>query len=308
MRTITKILIIFFVIFTICGGLFIIKSFNNDYNNLSNKDVNKLEDLGYSDKEIEIMNEKLNEGNVDMINEKDDSFIEFMKSDYFVSNNLERYKAYYEKNPNYSYKDVVMRVNIGLDYDFYDNITTVSNPDDVLVICNKYYALPGGFVPKDLVNVNGSNVKMTKVAAEKFELMAKASENDGVKIYPGSGYRSEDTQRSIYNRYVKTDGVKKADTYSARPGHSEHETGLAIDITTGNGRIDDSFIDTPQDKWLRENAYKYGFILRYPSDKVDITGYKYESWHYRYVGEDVAKIIYDNNLTYEEYYVMYLSK
>ena len=108
----------------------------------------------------------------------------------------------------------------------------------------------------------------------------------------------------MYDRYVKRDGKKKADIYSARPGYSEHQTGLCTDINT----VDSSFANTKEAKWLADNSYKYGFILRFPKGKEDITGYKYEPWHYRYVGEETAKIIYDEDLTLEEYYAYYIEK
>ena len=99
-------------------------------------------------------------------------------------------------------------------------------------------------------------------------------------------------------------GVAKADTYSARPGHSEHQTGLAMDLNI----INDTFHNTKEAKWLASNCYKYGFILRYPKGKTNETGYKYESWHFRYVGKDVAKVMDDGDLSLEEYYAIYIDK
>ena len=120
----------------------------------------------------------------------------------------------------------------------------------------------------------------------------------GLNIPLVSGYRSYETQENLYNKYVKKDGEKKANTYSAKPGESEHQTGLAFDI----GSVDRSFANTIEAKWLAENAYLYGFIIRYPKDKEEITGYNYEPWHLRYVGQELAKYLKKNNLTLEEYY------
>ena len=120
----------------------------------------------------------------------------------------------------------------------------------------------------------------------------------GLNIPLVSGYRSYETQEKLYNKYVKKDGEKKANTYSAKPGESEHQTGLAFDI----GSVDRSFANTIEAKWLAENAYLYGFIIRYPKDKEEITGYNYEPWHLRYVGQELAKYLKKNNLTLEEYY------
>ncbi|SHM85198.1 D-alanyl-D-alanine carboxypeptidase [Ruminococcus flavefaciens] len=112
-----------------------------------------------------------------------------------------------------------------------------------------------------------------------------------------SGFRSYATQNTIYNNYVASDGVEVADTYSARPGHSEHQTGLAIDVNS----ISNDFIGTPECEWLAKNAHKYGFIIRYPKGKESITGYRYEPWHIRFVGIDTATAIYNSGLCLEEY-------
>ena len=122
----------------------------------------------------------------------------------------------------------------------------------------------------------------------------------GMNIWIQSGYRSYSLQESLYNKYVNRDGKLAADTYSARPGYSEHQTGLAFDLNS----ISDEFQDTSEGKWVNENAWRYGFILRYPKSKESITGYKYESWHLRYVGEDLAAKLYNNGdwITLEEHF------
>ena len=112
-----------------------------------------------------------------------------------------------------------------------------------------------------------------------------------------SGYRSYNTQKELYNKYVKKDGEEVANTYSAKPGHSEHQTGLAFDI----GSVDRSFANTSEAKWIEENAHLYGFIVRYPNGKTDITGYIYEPWHVRYLGKETAKKVWESGLTLEEY-------
>ena len=130
--------------------------------------------------------------------------------------------------------------------------------------------------------------------------MKKDAQKEGLNLYISSGFRSYERQRSIYNNYVNTDGVKKADTYSAKAGHSEHQSGLAFDLNT----IDESFANTKEGKWVSDNCYKYGLILRYPKGKENITGYMYESWHLRYVGKELAEKLYNNGkwITLEEYY------
>jgi len=170
--------------------------------------------------------------------------------------------------------------------------------DDVIVV-NKTYGLPSNFAPNNLKTINGY-IKVVDYVKKAFNELKSDATSIGLNIYASSGYRSYINQDHIYNNYVKMDGKKEADTYSARAGHSEHQTGLAIDLNT----IDSSFENTSESKWLKENCYKYGFIIRYPKGKSDITGYIYEPWHIRYVGKDLAKKLYNKGkwLTIEEYF------
>ncbi|MDU4936313.1 MAG: M15 family metallopeptidase [Peptostreptococcaceae bacterium] len=165
---------------------------------------------------------------------------------------------------------------------------------DGIVVVNKKYGLPQDYrAPEEL----------EKDAIDAAKRMMKSAEEDGVVIKIRSGYRSYSIQSTLYNNYVRRDGKEAADKYSAVPGYSEHQTGLAFDFTTSDTitSIGDWFTDTIQAKWLYENAYKYGFIIRYPEGKEDITGYQYESWHYRYIGEEHSIHFAMNNLTLEEY-------
>ncbi len=166
-----------------------------------------------------------------------------------------------------------------------DGITYING----YLIVNKTYSLPSNF---------GSS--LTKETMENFTKMQNAATLEGLNIYISSGFRSYDTQKKLYNNYVKRDGVEAADTYSARAGHSEHQSGLAFDVNI----INDTFANTPEAKWLSSNCYKYGFILRYPKGKTNETGYKYESWHFRYVGEELATKLYNNGnwITMENYF------
>ena len=160
---------------------------------------------------------------------------------------------------------------------------------DGILIVNKTYSLPEDY---------GSG--LTDSTNNAFNQMKKDAQKEGLNLYISSGFRSYERQRSIYNNYVNTDGVKKADTYSAKAGHSEHQSGLAFDLNT----IDESFANTKEGKWVSDNCYKYGLILRYPKGKENITGYMYESWHLRYVGKELAEKLYNNGkwITLEEYY------
>ena len=157
------------------------------------------------------------------------------------------------------------------------------------LVVNKTYTLPSSYG-------NG----LTNATIEAFNKMQAAAKVAGLNIYISSGFRSYSYQKTLYNNYVNRDGVTVADTYSARAGHSEHQSGLAFDVNT----INDSFANTEEGKWLNDNCYKYGFILRYPNGKSDETGYQYEPWHFRYVGVELAEKLYNNGnwITVEDYF------
>lgn len=179
--------------------------------------------------------------------------------------------------------DVAVTVMAAPENDVIDGVTYI----DGILIANKTYALPASYNPGEL----------TDECSSAFQELVNGAAADNINIYLSSGFRSYDYQAQIYNNYVAMDGQENADTYSARPGHSEHQTGLAIDCNI----IDDSFIGTPEAIWLANHCHEYGFIIRYPQSKESITGYKYEPWHIRYLGVDKAKAVHDSGLCLEEY-------
>ena len=150
------------------------------------------------------------------------------------------------------------------------------------------------------VNADRSSTCLDKTLMNAWKIMLKDATAKGLNIYIASGYRSYNYQVNVYNRYVKSDGAAVADTYSSRPGNSEHQTGLCFDLNT----IEDSFQYTNEGKWVNDNCYKYGFCIRFPKGKDSATGYQYESWHLRYVGVDLATKLYNNGdwLSLEEYF------
>lgn len=162
-----------------------------------------------------------------------------------------------------------------------------------ILMASKQYPLPADYAPGE-----------SKEARAAFEEMAAAARVDGFELVAFSGYRSFERQQELYKRYVKNDGQEAADRYSARPGHSEHQTGLAFDIGEQNFEehfARESFGETEAGKWVASNAHEYGFIMRYPNGKEKITGYMYEPWHFRYVGKELAKKLTESGLTVEEY-------
>ena len=231
-----------------------------------------------------------------------------VKEKYYLNKNVARYLDY-GNNHKDDVKRIVSIVNSNADLDFYSEVKNSKLSDGNLILVNKFFHLDDTYVPEDLVTLstkynNGANNQMRKEAADAFMKMVDGALLDNIILKNASAYRSYDYQVNLYDNYVARDGKKNADIYSARPGYSEHQTGLCSDINT----VDSSFDGTNEANWLLKNAYKYGFILRFPKGKEDITGYKYEPWHYRYVGKKAAKVIYENDLTLEEYYAYYVEK
>jgi len=186
-----------------------------------------------------------------------------------------------------------------------------TTPDSYTVLVNKQYNLPHGYEPTDLVIPNvlfpfkeyNQKKNMREVPAHALEELFNQAENEGVLLYAVSGYRSYERQNGIYNSNVNNHGQEYTDKYSAKPGHSEHQTGLAMDVSCPDVNFDlvESFGDTKEGLWLKNNAHKFGFILRYPKGSKDIVGYNYEPWHIRYVGKDISMEIHEKNITFEEY-------
>ena len=227
------------------------------------------------------------------------------KLNYFNDKYIDRYINYKNKNKDISLTQVIKDVNMNLDKTHYEYKLPAKNLNTNLVLVNKYYYLEDDYVPEDLEEISKqyalSNMKLRKEAKEAFEEMAKAAKKENLSIVAMSTYRSYEYQVTLYNNYVKQDGEEAADTYSGRPGFSEHQTGLAVDVFNNKEKYTDFHL-TNEFIWMNENAKEYGFILRFPENKEKETGYQYESWHYRYVGIDIAKYITDKDITLEEYH------
>ena len=241
------------------------------------------------------------------VKEKEDN--EFSKLSYYKKENLDRYKAYKTSNSDLSIEDIVTRVNLNLDKEIYTDTIPSTNLNTNYLLVNKFNYLDNNYIPNNLELLDNSYAKsgiyLVKEAKDNIERLIDKAKNDGMNIRVISAYRSYSYQENLYNNYVKNDGVENADTYSARPGYSEHQTGLVVDVTRA---FDDfnNFENTNEYNWMLENAHNYGFILRYPKDKEDVTTYSFEAWHYRYVGVELAQKIKPSNLTFDEYYVRYL--
>ncbi len=193
---------------------------------------------------------------------------------------------------------------------FYKKVKDIKNPDSLMVLVNKLNRLQSNYVPHDLeqisLNYATNNKFLRKEAKENFEKLSSDAKKIGYSIIAVSAYRDYDYQENLFNNYVKEKGENYALKCSAKAGHSEHQTGLSVDVMGSNNDYD-QFEKSKEFDWMKNNSYKYGFILRYPKGKEYITGFKYEPWHYRYVGKDIASIIYTEGITLEEYYKKYIN-
>ena len=230
---------------------------------------------------------------------------------YYLEDNISRYEAFQMNNPDIPFGKIVAYVNAGVDKSHYSDIVIVANPSDYTVFLSKNLALPSGYIPDDMVSLASGELLRTKAAAA-FENMKIAARDEGLNFYVRSSYRSHGSQVASYNLVADNYGVAGAEASVARPGHSEHQTGLALDImhkpgTTGPLTVQ-GFGDSEEFTWLLEHGHEYGFILRYPEEYANIHGFVYEPWHWRYVGVWVAKRmkVYDI-ATFEEYYGKYLA-
>lgn len=270
----------------------------------------QLKKIGYQNDEIMLL-EKLQPNHLSRVLSLPYEKIlpDLLQEQYFIEENLERYLAYQKKNTNLSAKEIVTMVNVNRDKEFYTDVVKTDTSKGKLMLVNKYYALRKDYQPKNLVSISnqygyGENAIEKEVFNHYLEMYQDAKQ-EGLTLIVTSSYRDYDYQEELWNQYKNQQGQEWADSVSARAGQSEHQTGLTMDIAT-YGSVFNDFENTDEFKWMEKNAYKYGFILRYPKGKEDITGYDYESWHYRYVGVDTATKIHKLGITYDEYYAYYI--
>ena len=292
---------LFIIVILLIVGIILIK----DYKYKQTYEY-KLLNLNYSKEEIKVLLDNLNSEKIDelLTKEYNKDIVNIINEKYYLSKNLDRYLNYLSANPTLSYSDVVSLVNVNRDSKFYENTTAtdLTNYNEMLV--NKYHLLNKDFKANDIVNVSSTygyaNNSLNKEAYDAFKQLANDAKKEGHTIVILSSYRTYEYQEKLWNR-------DKDDDYVARPSASEHVTGLAIDVSDFNDK-NDSFKDTESYTWMINNAHKYGYILRYPENKENITGYSYEAWHYRYVGTSLATKIYNEGITFDEYYAYYMEK
>ena len=299
--------IIIVLIIGICIALYI-----KDKNYKQTYDY-KLGQLGYSKEEI-VKIKALDEDKINIILDHDynEYIIDLIQKKYFLKKNLDKYLTYITDNNSNDYDNVISIINVRSNEEWYSSPTDSKLEDNNLILTNKFNKLPDNYEPDDLIDISnvysyGENQKLRSDAYNAFINMFNDAKKENITLIVNSSYRSYQDQENTYNNYSTWYSKGEADKIAARPGFSEHQTGLSIDIMTYKANRN-NFEETDAFKWLQDNAYKYGFILRYPKDKEYLTGYSYESWHYRYVGKEIANYIKENNITFDEYYAYYLEK
>lgn len=231
---------------------------------------------------------------------------DYTKISFHESENIKRYEEYAVSNPDMSADEIVWRVNNNLDKEKYSFDVEIQNPEGFHIIVNKYFKLSEDYIPPDLVEADGK--LMRKSVRDAYIKMRDTAKEEGFTVSVSSAYRSALEQRRIYEKRLETSTLSEVDEFCARPGYSEHQTGLALDI---QGRIPggQNIHKTPEAKWLKSNCHRFGFILRYLPEIVEITGYESEPWHIRYVGEDVSTDMNEKNIqSFEEYRERFLKK
>ena len=275
----------------------------------------KLITKGYSLEDAKFLDSKYDNAKKDKLLELEstDNIIDLINQKYFLFRNLDTYLEYIKDNDSEELSEVVAICNVHANNKWYtyDLDTDISKKE--LMIVNKFYTMDKSYEPANMKSISlsysygseGDN-QLIDYAYDKFMEMAEEANEAGFHLMVTSSYRNYEDQEEIYNYRKTSYGERKADQTAARPGHSEHQSGLVIDMTSKEEAYADEFSVSETYKWLKENAYRYGFIERYPEGKTYLTGYSAESWHWRYVGVKAATTIHEENITFDEYYEYYV--
>ena len=284
--------------------------------------------VGYTLDEIKLIEEVLEKEDKDTLltYEYNEFFPMFFKCKFFIFDNLDIYMTQvitqeddffkYHGTEGYDYDYIVAKANVGALEPYYENSKKADIDKNYSMLVNKYFELGMDYKPDDLVKIDwkyrtgmaNDHIYIREEVYNAYLEMWNAAKNEqNIYLLAHSGFRDAKSQLEIYKDYEEKHGTSYADSIAARAGYSEHQTGLALDIYAKENQSQSTFKDSKAYKWLIENCYKYGFILRYPDGKHELTGYNYESWHYRYVGKELAKKVYDSGLTYDEYYTYYIA-
>lgn len=286
--------------------------FIKDYNYKKTYDY-KLLSAGYSEEEVKVIKDKFSNDKIDiLLKEKyDKNVVSFIKEKYFIYNNLSKYMEYKKKNKNDTYTHVVSIINTEADVEWLDNEKETDTSKGNLMLVNRLYGLSKDYEPEDIIDVpvsiSYSGVKISKSILENIEELIEAGKEAGYTFVLSDGYRSYEAQKKMFESYKNSYGYEEADKNVARPGHSEYQTGISFQIVPYN-KVFDKPRESTEYLWIKDNAYKYGFIFRYPEDKKDITLFDSYTWRLRYVGTDAASIIENEKICFEEYYAYFVDK
>lgn len=304
--------IIFIILLFLAIGIYAGKKIYADIK-YKKTDEYKLIEIGYKKEDIKILEKQLDKKTYQSLfsNKKDEFILSLIKEKYYIKKNLSNYLAYQKEHVSDSPAKIISMVNTFNNYKYYDHDLDADLSKDTLVITNKFYHLKENYMPNDLVAVSnkyyyGSNHKIRKVAYDAFIDMWNAAHDENIYLIINSSFRPYSSQVSVYDAYKNTKGTTYADSVAARPGYSEHQTGLSIDVFSKENTTTANFKGSTAHVWLQNNAHRFGFIERYQEDKVEITGFAAEAWHWRYVGVEVATYIHDNNITFDEYYAYFI--
>ena len=274
------------------------------------KNINKAIKVGYKYNDINIIfSHGDNESVKRFLNREKVKYLEeFFSIDFAKLDNYDRYLKY-EEETGEDEDFAVLYINLNLDKPDYEDAIKVDKFAIDMVV-NKHRYLDENFEPNDLMEIpieyaSEEGMKTSRIAFNAYREMSNAASKEGYGIVINSAYRSYQDQIDISNYYLKWYGQSYVDKYVAKPGYSEHQTGLAYDIGSKSTNV---FANSKEYQWMKDNAYKYGFIERFTQKYENLTGFRKEPWHYRYVGKDIAKYIHDNNISFEEYYAVYLDK
>lgn len=266
----------------------------------------KLETIGYNIEEIEYIKTNFTKEEQEKVLNAEYSsiLVPLYKEKYFKKTLLDEYLKYYNENKNLSANEIVLKINTHTNLEPYETIFDADISKNELVLVNKYYKLSEDYEPDvELVSSQYaySGKYASKTIIESLQNLIDAAKEDNLKLVVSAGYRSYKEQEDIYNSYKINNGIREADEFVSRPGHSDYQTGLAVDIEPYAKYIE-NVNESEEYQWLINNMHRFGFIQRFPEGKESITGFKYSAWHLRYVGVEAATFIHDNNITLEEYY------
>lgn len=271
--------------------------------------------IGYEEKDAKILNKKLSIKNKKYLLTIDvnKNIIDIVNDNYYINNNLYKYINFMNSKNESNSRSIVEHINAGRENEFYTTTEKADISKKELILVNKYHYLEEDYVPDNLVNISqkyswgeeGSQ-KCETNTYDAFLKMWNNAKNEGHYLMVSSSYRDFEKQNNIFENYKNNYGIEYAENYVAHPGYSEHQTGYALDIVDKNFKTKSTFTTSQAFEWMKNNSYKFGFILRYQENKESVTGTNFESWHYRYVGTEVAKYIYENNITFDEYYEYFI--